>query len=282
MSQLIDLCGTPIQLDKVKSFRLVKRECLFYPAYQETEAQAFSLFARFGAENKKKFKFTQMVPFGILLSDKEKPTTGSYEFKSFGEYAASNILADVGKALGNAASLAADMLRIDTSGNKEFRVLTQGRRVTDIKLRDIPAKVMFLSGKVSDVYKNDPIYEFLGEPISPTVVAIPTLVVAVDKANYVFFGGGIDLPDAEATYHALFEAYNQSQTNAGKKKISAGIPSIKLPKVDLSAISLQLPFGKTKSTVTEDTPNENNALPQGLSTNEEVAQVLENNNHQAT
>ena len=56
MSQLIDLCGTPIQLDKVKSFRLVKRECLFYPAYQETEAQTFSLFARFGAENKKKFK----------------------------------------------------------------------------------------------------------------------------------------------------------------------------------------------------------------------------------
>ena len=174
------------------------------------------------------------------------------------------------------------MLRIDTSGNKEFRVLTQGRRVTDIRLRDIPAKVMFLSGKVSDVYKNDPIYEFLGEPISPTVVAIPTLVVTVDKSNYVFFGGGIDLQDAEATYHALFDAYNQYQANSEKKKISAGTPAFKLPKVDLSSISLQLPFGKAKSAITEDASNRPQTLPQGLSANEEAAQALENNNHQAT
>lgn len=48
MSQLIDLCGTPIQLDKIRDFRLVKRECLFYPTYQETAAQTFSLFARLG------------------------------------------------------------------------------------------------------------------------------------------------------------------------------------------------------------------------------------------
>ena len=83
MSQLIDLCGMPIQLDKIKDFRLVKRECLFYPAYQEMEEQTFSLFARFGAERKKKFKFVKMVPFGMLLSDKEKPQNGGYEIKSF-------------------------------------------------------------------------------------------------------------------------------------------------------------------------------------------------------
>ena len=63
MSQLIDLCGMPIQLDKIKDFRLVKRECLFYPAYQEVEEQAFSLFARRGEKEKKKFKFVKMVPY---------------------------------------------------------------------------------------------------------------------------------------------------------------------------------------------------------------------------
>lgn len=78
MNQLIDLCGTPIQLEKIKDFRLVKRECLFYPAYQEMEEQTFSLFARFGAEKKKKFKFVKMAPFGMLLSDKEKPQNGGY------------------------------------------------------------------------------------------------------------------------------------------------------------------------------------------------------------
>ena len=168
MSQLIDLCGTPIQLDKIRDFRLVKRECLFYPAYQETAAQTFSLFARLGEQHKKKFQFTQMVPFGILLGDKEKPTTGSYEFKSFGEYAASGILASVGKKLENAANIATDVLRIDTSGNREFRVLTSGRRITVIKLRDIPAKVRFLSGKESDVYKNDQYYPVLASRSHPS------------------------------------------------------------------------------------------------------------------
>ena len=51
---LIDLCGTPIQLEQIKSFRLVKREYLFYPAYRETVEQSFSLFARAGAKEKKK------------------------------------------------------------------------------------------------------------------------------------------------------------------------------------------------------------------------------------
>lgn len=244
MSQMIDLCGTPIQLEQIKSFRLVKRECLYYPAYQETESQVASIFARFGAEKKKKFTFTQMVPFGILLSDKEKPCTGSYEIKSFGEAVTFNLLGDAVKAVGNIVNIAADMLRIDTSGNKEFHILTQGRRLTNLKLRDIPAKVRFLSGKVSDVYKNDPIYDFLGEPISPTVVAVPTLVVTMDKTPLVFFGGGIDLEDAEATYQALFEAYNQYQAALEQKKPAFALPkiNINMPKLNMPSIKLQSLF----------------------------------------
>lgn len=244
MSQLIDLCGMPIQLDKIKDFRLVKRECLFYPAYQEMEEQTFSLFARFGAERKKKFKFVKMVPFGMLLSDKEKPQNGGYEIKSFGEATAFNVLAEVGKKVENMANLAVDLLRIDTSGNKELRIRTQGGRLTNIKLRDIPAKVMFLSGKVSDVYKNDSIYEFLGEPIAPTQAAVPALVVTVEKATHVFLGGGIDLEDAEATYHHLFEVYKQFQENAEKKKAPAALPKINfsLPKLNIPSIKIQSPF----------------------------------------
>lgn len=241
MGQLIDLCGTPIQLEQVKQFRLVKREYLFYPAYKEVQAQSFSLFARKGATDKKKFEFVKMVPFGALLSDKEKPSSGSYEIKSFGEAAAFNVLAEMGKAIGNVATLAADLLRVDTSGNKEFHVLTQGRRMTVIKLRDIPAKVSFLSGKVSDVYKNDPIYEFLGEPISPTVVAVPTLVVTVDKTTHVFFGEGIDLNDAEGTYHALLEAYNKLQEEKPKVK-ERNLPKISVPKLSVPTIKIQSPF----------------------------------------
>lgn len=244
MSQLIDLCGMPMQLDKIKDFKLVKRECLFYPAYQEMEEQTFSLFARFGAERKKKFKFVKMVPFGMLLSDKEKPQNGGYEIKSFGEAAALNVLAGVGKAVENVANLAADVLRIDTSGNKELRIRTQGGRLTNMKLRDVPAKVMFLSGKVSDVYKNDPIYEFLGEPIAPTIAVVPTLVITIDRATHVFMGGGIDLDDAETTYHQLFEVYKQFQEESDKKRAPAALPKINLslPKLSMPSIKIQSPF----------------------------------------
>ena len=243
MGQLIDLCGIPMQLDKIKDFRLVKREYLFYPAYQETEEQTFSLFARLGAANKKKFVFTNMVPYGALLSDKEKPVGNGYEIKSFGEVATFNVLAGVGKAISNVANVAADMLRIDTSGNKEYLVIAAGHRLTTVKLREVPAKVRFLSGKVSDVYRNDPIYEFLGEPISPTIAIVPTLVVTLDRATHVFFGGGIDLDDAEATYHALFEAYNNYQAEISQKKPQGILPklNLSLPKLKMPAIKLQNP-----------------------------------------
>jgi len=243
MSALIDLCGTPIQLEHVRSFRLVKRDCIFYPVYQEVHTQTFSLFARKNAENKRKFEFVKMIPYGILLSNKERPLSDNYEIKSFGEAAAFDILSKMGKALGNAATLAADMLRIDTSGNTEYNILTEGRRVTHIKLRDIPAKVRFLSGKVSDVYKNDPIYEFLGEPISPTVVVVPTLVVTVDKATRVFFGSGIDLEDAEATYHALLDTYNRFQEENSKgKNVSFPKFSMSIPKLSVPSINVPSPF----------------------------------------
>lgn len=244
MNQLIDLCGTPIQLAKVKDFRLVKRDCLFYPAYQEMEEQTFSLFARFGAEKKKKFKFIQMVPYGILLSEKEKPVNGGYEIKSFGEAAALNILDGVSKAVGGIANIASDMLRIDTSGNKEYRIRTQGGRFETVRLRDIPAQVRFLSGKISDVYKNDSIYDFLGEPIAPTRAAVPALVVTVEKATHVFLGGGIDLADAEAVYQQFFEAYKQFQEESEKGKRPAGLPklNLNLPRLNIPPIKIQSPL----------------------------------------
>lgn len=270
MGQLIDLCGLPIQLDNIKSFQLVKRDFLFYPAYQEVEEQSFSLFARFGAASKKKFVFQSMVPFGALLNDKEKPTGKAYEIKSFGEAATLRILAGVEKAVSDVAGIAVDLLRIDTSGNKTYHVLTEGRRITDIKLRDIPAKVRFLSGKVSDVYKNDSIYQFLGEPISPVVVSVPTLVVTVDKSTHVFFGGGVDLEDAEATYHSLLETYNNYQAAIAQKKPQGILPkfNISLPKLKMPSIKLQSPITIDRANSSEKLhPDETPSLPYKESNN---------------
>jgi len=247
MSQLIDVCGTPIQLEQVKSFRLVKRDYIFYPAYQETQSLASSMFARFGASDKKKFQFVKMMPFGAVLTNKEKPALGGYEIKSFDEAVGAHLLEGVGNAVGNVAGVAMDILRVDTSGNKQLNILTVGRRSLQIRMREIPAKVMFLSGKVSDVYKNDSIYDFLGEPIAPVISAVQALVVNVDKASYVFFGNGIDVEDAEQVYHSLLNAYNEMQARKEElllatKEKKARMPRIELPKLDFSAIKIQSPF----------------------------------------
>lgn len=243
MGTLIDLCGTPIQLEHVRSFRLVKRDCIFCPAYQEMQEQTFSLFARKGAANKKKFEFVDMVPFGIRLTDKEKPLADGCEIKSFGEAATFDLLGKAGKKIGDVAGIAADMLRIDTSGNQDYKILTPGRNVVHMKLRDIPAKVKFLSGKYSDVYKNDPNYEFLGEPIAPIVMPVSTLVVTVNKATHVFFGGGIDLQDAESVYHSLLDAYNALQEVSSKDNMTSRHKiSLNLPKLSIPSIRVQSPF----------------------------------------
>ena len=180
----------------------------------------------------------------------------------------------------NAANIATDVLRIDTSGNREFRVLTSGRRITVIKLRDIPAKVRFLSGKESDVYKNDQYYPCLGEPIAPIIDVIPTLVITVDKSTHVFFGGGIDLDDAETTYRALFEVYNQFHAAAEKKKPAISLPAIRLPKLSMPAINLQLPFRKDKADPGPEESLPAAECPTGLSSNEANVISLDNNTNE--
>lgn len=249
MVPVIDICGMPIQLDKVKEFSLIRRECIFFPTYQETVEQTNSVFAKWGAKNKKKFQFIKMVPYGVLLTGKEIPSGKSHEIKYFGEEATKTILDrvlhTVAKPAGNLVNTAVDAINVDTSGNREFRVLTQGRRVINVKLRDISAKVRFLSGKVSDVYLNDSIYTFLGEPIAPSILPIVALVVVIDKETHVFFGESFDIDDPETTYNMLCDAYNQFRLSAEERdKSHAGLLklSIQLPKMDKPTINIPSPF----------------------------------------
>ena len=269
MAQLIDIHGLPVDLEQVSAFRIVPREALYYPAYTETQETKTSLFARFGAQDKKKFRFVNLVPFGILLSPREKPHVGDYRVESFAEAAGQSILAGLGDAIVGVGNLIADALSIDTSGNQQLRILTTGRRVVNTRLRDIPAKVRLLSGKVSDIYKNDPIYPYLGEPISPTIHRTKALEIKINRESFVFFGSGIDISDEEidTTYHALLEAYNQLQKLKEEKKAQPffqfpkiQLPNIQLPKIELPKLELpikiQSPFvfgSKDKEPAPEET-----------------------------
>lgn len=241
MAQLVDIHGIPFDLEQISAFRVIPREAIYYPAYQETQEMKSSLFARFGSQDKKKFTFVNLVPFGILLEAKERPHIGDYKVESFSEAAGQSILSGVGDFLTGAGNLIADAFQIDTSGNMKLRILTTGRRVVEMRLRDLPAKVCLLSGKVSDVYKNDPIYPFLGEPISPTINRTKALMIKAGRETYAFFGNGIDLTDQQIdeTYHALLESYNLlQQQKEEKKKLNVGRPLIQLPKIEMPKINI--------------------------------------------
>lgn len=260
MGQLIDICGTPIDLTQVKEFQIVNRDYIFCPAYKEVEKSRKSIFSRIG-DPEKKFEFVQMVPFGAALSDKERPVDNTYEIKSFQDALTLHVLDGVGKAIVNTANIVTDLLRIDTSGNKQYNILTTGRRTVTLRLRDIPAKVQFLSGKISDVFKNDEIYKFLGEPIAPAFTTIPVLHI-LEKKHYAFFGGGIDNIDVDKAYQLLLEKHNKADLEKQNKPkfalptININLPKVELPKINLSGIKFQSPFVFTKQN-NEETP----ALP---------------------
>ena len=241
MAQLVDIHGIPMDLEKIDAFRIIPREVIFYPAYQEIQETKSSIFARFGSQNKKKFEFVNLVPFGILLDAKEKPHIGDYKVESFSEAAGQSILAGIGDFFTNAGNLIADALQIDTSANIKLRILTTGRRVVEMRLRDLPAKVRMLSGKVSDVYKNDSIYPFLGEPISPTINKTKSLMIKSGRETFAFFGSGIDLTDQqiESTYHSLLDSYNLIQKQKEEKKaLERNRPLFQLPKIELPRINI--------------------------------------------
>ena len=67
MPQLVDIHGIPIDLEQVTAFRVIPREAIYYPAYQETQETKTSIFARMGSQNKKKFLMVVPVPDKRLL-----------------------------------------------------------------------------------------------------------------------------------------------------------------------------------------------------------------------
>ena len=70
------------------------------------------------------------------------------------------------------------------------------------------------------------------------------LCLCVAALKKLLLGGSIDIEDAEATYHQLFEVYKQYQEESEKKKAPTALPKINLslPKLNMPSIKIQSPF----------------------------------------
>ena len=254
MPQKIDIHGIFIDPETITDLRLQKRISVFYPVFHEASK---SIFGRFSSSQKHILQFDHQQPYGIILADAEQPDPSSYVV-NYKEAAIERFLKGIGRTGKNVAGHIQELLKIEISGDRQYRILQSGRNVKQTSIREIPAKVRLLSGQWVDVFKSSPEYDFQGgTPYAVTDVGSSALMICTKDQVYVLFGAGVDASDEEVTasYRVLTEIYNQIQakkdaeTEEQKGKplfqipqINIQLPKVNLPKIEMPQIRLQSPF----------------------------------------
>ena len=262
MPQKIDIHGIFIDPETITDLRLQKRISVFYPVFHESESSP-SFLGRFSSSQKHILKFDHQQPYGIILADAEQPDPSSYVV-NYKEAAIERFLRGLGQTGKSIAGHIQEQLKIEISGDRQYRILQSGRNVKQTSIREIPAKVRLLSGQWVDVFKSSPDYDFQGgTPYADTDIGSSALMICTKDKIYVLFGAGVDASDEEvvASYRALTDIYNQIQAKRDaaleKQKgqpsfqlpqINIQIPKIDLPKIEIPQIRFQSPFvfGKEK------------------------------------
>ena len=167
-----------------------------------------------------------MQPYAAILDERgHSSALSEYKAKDFKESVGKDLLEGAASALG-------DRLNIKALKYKKYVCVNATGRVFSTYLEDIPAQVMNVDGKISDVYKNDEQYRALGEPIAPAVNIVPALSINTKEEKYIFYGNGIQVQDIQFEYERLKASINDYQTRSvlGKSK-KIELPHISLPKI---------------------------------------------------
>lgn len=256
MPQKIDIHGIFIDPETIMDLQLQKRISVFYPVFHEVGATK-SIFGRFSSSQKHILRFDHQQPYGIILADPEQPDPSSYVV-NYKEAAIERFLRGLGQAGKNITGHITELLKIEISGDRQYRILQSGRNVKQTSIREIPAKIRLLSGQWVDVFKSSPEYDFQGgTPYAVTDVGSSALMIGTKDRIYVLYGAGVDASDEEVitSYKALTDVYNQIQ---GKKdaaiesqkgrplfqlpQINIQLPKVELPKIEMPQIRFQSPF----------------------------------------
>lgn len=256
MPQKIDIHGLFIDPETITDLFLQKRISVFYPVFHEI-SPAKSLFGRFSAPQKHILRFDHQEPYGIILADPEQPDPSSYVV-NYQEAAIERFLKGIGLAGKNLVGHINELLNIEISGDRKYRILQSGRSVKQTTIREIPAKVRLVSGQWVDVFKSSPDYDFQGgTPYAVTDVGSSALMIATNEKNYVLYGAGVDASDEAiiTAYRSLTQIYNEIQSRRDTAlqeqerkpfiqfpQINIQLPKIDLPKIELPQIKFQSPF----------------------------------------
>ena len=223
MPQKIDVYGLFIDPETITDLQLQKRISVYYPVFYEVETtRSFSkIFSSLKPSFKHVLQFDHQEPYGIILSDVEQPDPSSYVV-NYKEAAIERLLKGIGQAGKNISGHIAEMLKIEVSGDRQYRILQSGRGVKQTSIREIPAKVRLLNGQWVDVFQSSPEYDFQGgTPYAITDVSAAALMISIKGKIYVLYGADVDASNenVSSAYYALAKVYNQIQEQRdGAKK----------------------------------------------------------------
>ncbi len=215
MVDYFEICGTPIKLSDIKSYRIVQREYIYRPTYVENEKTFLS--------RNRKYSFFKMQPYAAIVDENKKHSSlDQYKAKDFKESLGKDLVEGVITTIG-------DKFHIKAINSKKYVCVNQaGRRFTTY-LEDVPALLMRLDGKASDIHKNDQLFPLLGEPIAPAINIVSALQI-IAKETYIFYGNDIQLNDIKSEYERLkFQLNEYNKENESKKirnKLKGSIPKL--------------------------------------------------------
>ncbi len=216
MSEYFDICGRRISLSSIKDFRMIKVEFVYRPVFRETKK---TLLTALGG---KKYEFSHMEAYAAIIGQQgHKSELGEYKAKDFKEA--------LGKDISGALIYTiADKFNLKAFKRQKFQCVNLAGRAFTTFLDDIPAKMIWLDGRIAEVYKEDKLYTLLHEITSPGVEYINALIIDANEVICIY-GAGIQIADVEYEYARLMKTYEEyekeeryrKKEGRGKKTLSS-------------------------------------------------------------
>lgn len=229
MNTYFDIFGTPIPFNKIKDFRLVQREYIYRPVYEEYSLIEKSFLKQ---QTTKKYRYVTMAPYAAIVDESDRRWIFSGKGNNLKENIGVELLNDVRETIG-------DKLKIKAIKGKRYLCMNQTGRTFQVYLDEIPVLVQMEDGRPVEIDKDNPLFMALGGTTTPVINIVPALMIRASE-NYVFWGNGIQIKDISSEYQRL-QLEMTEYKQGGRKNIieKKGFSVPKLPKFNIKKQAME-------------------------------------------
>lgn len=235
MLDFFDIFGTPIPYAEIKDFRIVQREYIYRPVYEEVIYLDKRVFKH---EQKTEYRYIQMEPYAAIIDESDRRWIFSGKAKTAKEHVGLELLNDVRETIG-------DKFKLKAVKGKRYLCMKQTGRVFQMYLDEIPVLVKMNDGRIVEVNKDTDLYKQLGESILPAINIVPALIIRANE-NYIFWGNGIQIDNIGYEYKRLqteISEYKHGNILETKERKAIEKKSFQIPKI--------LTLGKQKEPISD-------------------------------